>query len=60
MVIYGDSIVNVECMGLQSSHHTIGHRFSSKENIIEIKHADNYQKIMLETGSVQVDFEERI
>ena len=59
MVIYGDSIVNVECMGLQSSHHTIGHRFSSKENIIEIKHADNYQKIMLETGSVQVDFEER-
>ena len=29
------------------------------ENIIEIKHADNYQKIMLETGSVQVDFEER-
>jgi glycyl-tRNA synthetase beta chain len=59
MVIYGDSIINVECMGLKSSRHTIGHRFSSKENIIEVKHADNYQKIMLEKGSVQVDFNKR-
>ncbi len=59
MVIYGDTIVDIECMGLKSSHHTIGHRFSSKEKIIEIKHADDYQKIMFEKGSVQVDFEKR-
>lgn len=59
MVIYGDSALNIEYMGLKSSNHTIGHRFLCKKNVIEIKCADDYQKIMYEKGSVQVDFEKR-
>lgn len=59
IVIYGGSTIKVECMGLKSSNHTIGHRFLSKENFIVIKHADDYEKTMLKEGLVQVDFEKR-
>ena len=59
MVIYGDSILDVECMGLKSANHTIGHRFLSKASIIKIEHANDYEKIMYEQGLVQVDFEKR-
>lgn len=59
LVIHGETVLNAECMGIKSSDYTIGHRFSSQNKVIQINNSDEYEKVMLKSGCVQVDFDKR-
>ena len=46
-------------LGLEANNKSLGHRFESKEKILTIDHADNYEKILLETGGVIASYAKR-
>ena len=59
LVLHGKKILNISLLGFTSTNHTFGHRFESKEKLLKIDHADNYEKILFDTGRVIVNFKER-
>ena len=59
LVLHGKKILKVSSLGLEANNKSFGHRFESKEEILTIDHADNYEKILLETGRVIPNFDQR-
>jgi glycyl-tRNA synthetase beta chain len=71
VVLHGDSVVNVEVLGLKAGRSTFGHRFLSENTAtrnavpqfgaqIEIKHADDYEGQLIQIGKVIPSFEKRL
>lgn len=59
VAVYGSQVVNVQLLGLTSGNLTQGHRFESKDSLIEIKEATYYENILKDRGGVIPSFEER-
>ena len=59
LVLHGKNTLKVYSLGFTSNNKTYGHRFESKEKILTINHADNYEKILFENGRVITNFKER-
>ncbi|MGV7235146.1 MAG: glycine--tRNA ligase subunit beta [Nitrosomonadaceae bacterium] len=61
VMLHGKNVLceSAELLGLQSTKsETLGHRFLSKGRI-ELPHASEYEKVLLESGYVMVSFEKR-
>ena len=59
LVLHGRNTLKVYSLGFTANNKTYGHRFESKEKILTINHADNYEKILFEIGRVIANFKER-
>lgn len=59
IILHGANIIKTNVLGIESNRSTLGHRFESKKEIIEIQHADEYKEQMKTEGNVIVSFEER-
>ena len=59
VILHGANVINANVLGISSNRTTLGHRFESKKEIIEIQHADQYEEQMKIEGAVIVSFEER-
>ena len=59
IILHGADIVKTNVLGIESNRSTLGHRFESKKEVIEIQHADEYKEQMKAEGNVIVSFEER-
>ena len=59
VILHGANVINADVLGITSNRTTLGHRFESKKEIIEIQHADQYEEQMKIEGAVIVSFEER-
>ena len=59
IILHGANIIKTNVLGIESSRSTLGHRFESKKEVIEIQHADQYKEQMKIEGNVIVSFEER-
>jgi glycyl-tRNA synthetase beta chain len=58
IMLHGERIVPGSVLGLASGRTTLGHRFLSC-GAIEIPHADEYERVLRERGSVVASFESR-
>lgn len=58
LMLFGDSVVPGEVMGLTTDRMTRGHRFHHGD-LFSITHPDTYEQQLLETGSVIADFATR-
>ena len=59
LILHGNKILKVSSLGFEANNKSFGHRFESKEEILVIDHANNYEKILLETGGVIANFNQR-
>ena len=59
LVLHGEKVLKVSSLGFEANNKSFGHRFESKEKLLNIDHADNYEKILLETGGVIANFNQR-
>ena len=59
LVLHGEKILKVSLLGFKANNKSLGHRFESKEKLLNIDHADNYEKILLEIGGVIANFNQR-
>jgi len=59
LILHGKKILKISSLGFEANNKSLGHRFESKEKILTIDHADNYEKILLETGGVIVNYNQR-
>lgn len=57
IMLFGDEVIPASILGVKTSNITLGLRFS-KNNILKIDKASNYQKIM-RANNIEVDFELR-
>jgi glycyl-tRNA synthetase beta chain len=57
-MLHGSRIVPGNVLGVESSNKTLGHRFLSGSAIV-LKHADDYERVLRDTGRVIVDFAAR-
>ncbi|NQZ81437.1 MAG: glycine--tRNA ligase subunit beta [Colwellia sp.] len=57
VLLYGDTIIAGETLGVSSSNVVTGHRFHH-HGLVTINHADNYEEILHE-AHVMVDFDKR-
>lgn len=56
--MHGDKILDINILGLQANNQVHGHRFESKE-ILTIKNAEDYEKLIESQGNVVPNFEKR-
>ena len=59
LILLGAKILKVSSLGFKANNKSFGHRFESKEKILTIDNADNYEKILLETGGVIANYTQR-
>tara|TARA_B110000014_G_scaffold262991_1_gene258399 strand:- start:67 stop:2157 length:2091 start_codon:yes stop_codon:yes gene_type:complete len=59
LILHGEKILKISALGFEANNKSFGHRFESKEKVLTIDHADNYEKILLTTGRVIVNYNER-
>ena len=59
LILHGSEILKISSLGFEATNKSFGHRFESKEKILNVDHADNYEKILLETGGVITNFNQR-
>ncbi|MFM7482390.1 MAG: glycine--tRNA ligase subunit beta [Candidatus Methylopumilus sp.] len=59
IILHGANIIKTNILGIESNRRTLGHRFESKKEMIEIQHADQYKEQMKTEGNVIVSFDER-
>jgi len=59
LILHGKKILKVSLFGFEANNKSLGHRFESKEKILTIDHADNYEKILFETGGVIANYDQR-
>jgi len=59
LILHGKKILKVSTLGFEANNRSFGHRFESKEKKLTIDHADNYEKILLETGGVIASYAQR-
>ncbi len=57
-MLYGSTLITGELLGVASSRIIKGHRFLGKEQLT-IKHADDYENLLDESGKVIVDYARR-
>ncbi|WP_262966902.1 glycine--tRNA ligase subunit beta [Methylobacter psychrophilus] len=58
VLLYGDSVINTEILGLETGATTQGHRFHAPEKLT-ITNPEAYQDLLYQQGKVIVDFEQR-
>ncbi|UOA07234.1 glycine--tRNA ligase subunit beta [Methylobacter sp. S3L5C] len=58
VLLYGDSVINTEILGLETGVTTQGHRFHAPEKLT-ISNPETYQDLLYQQGKVIVDFEQR-
>ncbi|QRN41335.1 MAG: glycine--tRNA ligase subunit beta [Neisseriaceae bacterium] len=58
IAMLGEDILPVHLFGLKADNKTLGHRFMSTHELIELKHSNQYEKL-LEKNYVKVNFETR-
>ena len=58
VLLYGDSVINTEILGLKTGAITQGHRFHAPQKITLIKPED-YADVLYKQGKVIADFEQR-
>jgi len=58
VVLHGDEVVETEILSVRAGAATRGHRFLCPGSL-ELRHADEYERMLLEQGSVVPDFEAR-
>lgn len=58
VVLWGDTVLEAQTLGLQSQNTTLGHRFMS-DNPIIIEHADSYVEQLTQSGWVIPSFSQR-
>lgn len=58
VMLFGDQEIQTEILGLKTGRHTFGHRFHAPAGL-DIDTAANYQDILLHSGKVIADFDER-
>ncbi|MFM8491404.1 MAG: glycine--tRNA ligase subunit beta [Candidatus Methylopumilus sp.] len=59
IILHGANIIKINILGIESNRRTLGHRFESQKEMIEIQHADQYKEQMKTEGNVIVSFDER-
>ena len=63
IVMIGDRVIPSSVLDVPASNTSRGHRFHSPaeliDGVLEIKHADDYEQTLLETGHVIADFAKR-
>ena len=59
VVLHGDQVVDVMCLGWPSGRLTQGHRFEAQSNPVSVPHADAYADILAKEGAVIASFEQR-
>jgi glycyl-tRNA synthetase beta chain len=59
LALHGDAVVPLSLLGLSSGRTTLGHRFLSDGQPIDILHADQYNAVLKEQGKVVSNAEER-
>ena len=58
VLLYGNTVINTEILGLQTGNTTLGHRFHAPQRLT-ITAPENYQEILFNQGKVIVDIEQR-
>ena len=58
VLLYGNTVINTEILGLQTGNSTLGHRFHAPQKLT-ITAPENYQDILFNQGKVIVDIEQR-
>jgi glycyl-tRNA synthetase beta chain len=58
IMLHGERVVPGTVLGVESGNETLGHRFLSK-GAITVRHADDYEKMLVEKGAAIVDFAAR-
>lgn len=58
VVLHGDTVVEAEILSVRSGSDTRGHRFQSSGPLV-LQHAAEYERVLLERGSVLAGFDER-
>ena len=58
VLLYGDSVINTEILGLQTGATTQGHRFHAPQKIT-INKPEDYQDMLYQQGKVIADLEQR-
>jgi glycyl-tRNA synthetase beta chain len=59
LALHGDAVVPLALLGLNSGRATLGHRFLSNGQSIDIARADTYNDVLKEQGKVVANAEER-
>ena len=59
VILHGNKLINATILGIKSSRTTVGHRFESKNSVIELAHANDYEDKLLKEGLVIANFEKR-
>lgn len=59
VVLYGQEVLPVSILGLKAGAKTRGHRFQSSCDELTVTHADDYERVLAEQGSVMACFEKR-
>ncbi|MCS0630577.1 glycine--tRNA ligase subunit beta [Telluria mixta] len=59
LALHGDAVVPLSLLGLEAGRATLGHRFLSNGQSIDIARADTYNDILKEQGKVVANAEER-
>ena len=59
VALHGSAVVPVQALGLRSGRTTLGHRFESKVDVVEFRHADEYAEKLEREGSVVASFSQR-
>jgi glycyl-tRNA synthetase beta chain len=59
VALHGDTVVDVQALGLRATRSTQGHRFEAELPLIELRHADSYAQQLLDEGAVMASFADR-
>ena len=59
VILHGSELINATVLGIKSTRTTIGHRFESKNKIIDLAHSNDYEEKILKEGNVIASFEKR-
>ncbi|MFZ2169777.1 MAG: glycine--tRNA ligase subunit beta [Methylococcaceae bacterium] len=58
VLLYGNSVIKTEILGLETGSTTLGHRFHAPQKLV-INNPEDYQDILYKEGKVIADFEQR-
>ncbi|WP_089952529.1 glycine--tRNA ligase subunit beta [Limnohabitans sp. 2KL-3] len=59
IALHGSTVVPVKALGLTAGNSTQGHRFEAKVSPVVLPHADQYDEVLKQDGSVIASFAER-
>ena len=59
VALHGADVVPVTALGLQADRHTRGHRFEAAQPVLQLAHADDYERVLEEHGAVIARFSAR-